>query len=414
MKRAAFVLAGLVLVGAACTREDSGAATTTTSTAASPEATAQAPATTPPSPVTAEAPATTQAPSTTITTVPLEELSLALEVVVEGLEQPVFATAIPGDPRLFVVGQPGVIWVIDGGPPEVFLDIRDQVRFGGEMGLLGMAFHPDHAANGLLYVNYVDTETNTRVSEFSVGESGIADRGSERVVLRVPQPATNHNGGMIGFGPDGVLWIGMGDGGGADDQYGNGQRGDTLLGSMLRIEVGPGEPDPYGIPDGNDFEAPEVWAIGLRNPWRWDFDGDVLWIGDVGQGRIEEVSRVESSVVGLNFGWSLFEGTSCFRGDCDAAGLVPPIHEYGHDQGCSITGGSVYRGADIPELDGQYFFSDWCTGFLRSITPGGEVIDWTDDVGTLAQVSSFGVDGRGEVYVVSATGTVWRLVRGAA
>jgi glucose/arabinose dehydrogenase len=414
VKRVACAVAGFALVVAACTGEDSEAATTTTTTPP-PETTAEAPAPTAALPTTtSEAPATTEAASTTITTVPLGELSLALEVVAEGFEQPVFATAIPGDTRLFVVGQPGLIWVIDRGAPEVFLDIRDQVRFGGEMGLLGLAFHPDYAANGLFYVDYVDTETGTRISEFSVGDSGIADRGSERVVLRVPQPATNHNGGMIGFGPDGVLWIGMGDGGGADDQYGNGQRGDTLLASMLRIEVGPGAPDPYGIPDGNDFEAPEVWAIGLRNPWRWDFDGDVLWIGDVGQGNIEEINRVDTSVVGLNFGWSLFEGTSCFRGDCDAAGLVRPVHEYGHDQGCSITGGFVYRGADIPELDGHYFFSDWCTGFLRSITPGGDVIDWTDDVGIQAQVSSFGVDGRGELYLVSATGTVWRLVRGTA
>ena len=416
MKRIGIALIGLVLIAGACADNDTDVTSTTGSTTnasdvptSSPSATTEAPTTT--EAASSTAPPATEATTTTVTTVPLEELRLTLDVVAEGFEQPVFVTAMSNDPRLFVVDQPGRIWVIDGGDPEVFLDIRDQVRFEGEAGMLGLAFHPDHATNGLFYVNYVDTDTVTRVSEFSVTGAGVADPASERVVLLVPQPATNHNGGMVGFGPDGMLWIGMGDGGGADDQFGHGQRGDSLLGSMLRIEVGPDAPVPYGIPDGNAFDADEVWAIGLRNPWRFAFDGDTLWIGDVGQGRIEEVDRVETSSSGLNFGWSRFEGTSCFSGGCDPTGLVAPVHEYGHDQGCSITGGYVYRGTAIPELDGHYFFTDWCTGFLRTIAPSGDVVDWTDDVGALAQVSSFGIDGQGELYVVSATGTVSRLDR---
>ena len=358
---------------------------------------------------------TTVAPESTATTLPIGDTTLALEAVAEGFEQPVFFTSSRG--RDYVVDQPGRIWVlVDGGDHVVVLDIRDRVSFGGEQGLLGLAFHPEHA--DLLYVNYTRGDGTTVVSEFTMnGEPPIADSATERVILEVPQPAGNHNGGMIAFGPQGDLWIGMGDGGASDDRFGNGQRDDTLLGAMLRIRVDPAFV-PYDVVEGLGFTAPEIWAIGLRNPWRFSFDGDEIWIGDVGQGDIEEIDSESTEDRGLNLGWPIYEGTACFAGPCDgvdASGRVlrVPIYEYSHDEGCSVTGGYVYRGAAIPQLDGHYFFSDWCSGFLRSIAPDGVVHDWSEGTGTVAQVSSFGRDEAGEVYVVSAAGTVYRIVEGA-
>jgi glucose/arabinose dehydrogenase len=221
---------------------------------------------------------------------------------------------------------------------------------------------------------------------------------------------------MIAFGPQGDLWIGMGDGGSSDDKFGNGQRDDTLLGAMLRIRVDPAVV-PYDVVEGLGFTAPEIWAIGLRNPWRFSFDGDQIWIGDVGQGNVEEIDSESTEDRELNFGWPIYEGTDCFAGPCDgldASGREPrvPIYEYSHDEGCSVTGGYVYRGTELPQLDGHYFFSDWCSGFIRSIAPDGSVHDWTEGTGAVDQVSSFGRDEAGEVYVVSAGGTVSRIVEG--
>ncbi|MFB3098472.1 MAG: sorbosone dehydrogenase family protein, partial [Acidimicrobiia bacterium] len=213
-----------------------------------------------------------------------------------GFTQPVLAIASGG--RLFVVDQPGQIWVIDEGDPEVFLDIRDRVLFRGERGLLSLAFHPEH--DDLLYVNYTGDSGSTIVAEYRFAVDG-ADPTSARTVLRVDQPASNHNGGLLAFGPEGKLWIGMGDGGGSDDRFGQAQRGDTLLGAMLRIEVGP-EVTPYGVAGDYGFAAVEVWAIGLRNPWRYAFDGRDLWIADVGQNAVEEINRVSVDDRGLNFG----------------------------------------------------------------------------------------------------------------
>ncbi|MEA2010305.1 MAG: PQQ-dependent sugar dehydrogenase [Actinomycetota bacterium] len=346
------------------------------------------------------------------TTLPTDDTILRLEPVAEGFEQPVFYTTMGGDG--FVVDQPGIIWIAaEGDDPAVFLDIRERVKFKGEQGLLGLAFHPDHPDR--FYVNYTAKNDATIVSEFTIDKDlRSADPNSERVILEVKQPASNHNGGMIAFGPAGDLWIGMGDGGASNDKYGNGQRGDTLLGSMLRIEVGP-EIETYQITKNHAFDAPEIWAIGLRNPWRFSFDGENLWIADVGQNDVEEINRESMEDVGLNFGWPLYEGTDCFAGPCDdvdASGRVLslPVHEYRHDEGCSITGGYVYRGSAIPQLDGHYFFSDWCTGFIRSIALDGSVHDWTDGTGAVAGVSSFGRDDAGEIYVVSARGTVYRIV----
>jgi glucose/arabinose dehydrogenase len=348
-------------------------------------------------------------PSTTVTTIPVEDTVLALEPVADGFSQPVFAIGHGG--RLFVVDQPGRIWVIDDANPEVFLDIRQPVAFGGERGLLGLAFHPEH--DDLLYVNYTGLDGATTVAEYRF-DSGGADPGSQRIVLRIPQPARNHNGGMIAFGPDGSLWVGMGDGGGSDDRFGHGQRGDTLLGAMLRIEVGP-EVTPYGVAGDYGFEAAEVWAIGMRNPWRFAFDGRDLWIADVGQNAREEINRVSVDDVGLNFGWPLFEGDACYRGGSRCDDPVPytaPVHVYRHPEGCSITGGFVYRGSAFPQLAGHYFFSDFCGGFIRSIAPSGEVFDWTGQTGTVDAVTSFGVDGDGELLIMSASGSVQRIVPG--
>jgi hypothetical protein len=301
--------------------------------------------------------------------------------------------------------------VIDGGDPELFLDITEDVSFEGERGFLGLAFHPDYADNGRFYVDYTDRSGDTKIVEFTVSaDGGSADTGSARTILTIDQPAANHNGGMILFGPDGSLWIGMGDGGASDDRFGNGQRGDTLLGAMLRIDVGPGI-EPYGTPSGNDFSAPEVWAIGLRNPWRFAFDGDDLWIADVGQNDIEEVNRVGWTENGLNFGWPIMEGSACFQSaTCDGTGLVVPVTEYSHDAGCSVTGGFVYRGASIPQLAGHYFYSDYCSGILRSITASGDEYDWTDQMGTIGNVTSFGTDATGELYVSTMDGVITRLV----
>ena len=412
MRRATTVIALMAIVIAACaegavapTTAPGGAAptvaTTTTTAAADPTTTSTTAATDP----------TT---TTTVAAGALADVGLALETVASGFEQPVFLAAPPGDSRLFVLDQPGRLWVIGDGDPEVFLDLRDDVRFGGEQGLLGLAFHPDYADNGRFFVNYTDAGGDTVIAEYRASSDATrADAASRRVLLTVAQPDANHNGGMIAFGPDGSSGSAWATAAAAATATATVQRADTLLGSMLRIDVDGG--DPYAVPADNPYAAgggaPEVWATGLRNPWRFSFDGDLLYIGDVGQGRIEEVDRVETSSSGLNFGWSRFEGTSCFSGGCDPTGLVAPVHEYGHDQGCSITGGYVYRGTAIPELDGHYFFTDWCTGFLRTIAPSGDVVDWTDDVGALAQVSSFGIDGQGELYVVSATGTVSCLDR---
>ncbi|HSF85816.1 MAG TPA: PQQ-dependent sugar dehydrogenase [Acidimicrobiia bacterium] len=371
----------------------------------------------------ADEPAPTTTSSTTTTTlVPLEQFELTLEEVASGFSAPVFVTSPPDDVRLFVVDQPGIIWVIDGGDPEVFLDIREPVISGGERGLLGLAFDPAFAASGKFYVNYTGSGNATRVSEFTV-EGGVADPDSERVLLRIDQPASNHNGGMIAFGPDEQLWIGMGDGGGSNDRYGHGQRPTTLLGSMLRIDPDRGELDDpegfqYAVPEDNPFVDEggagllEVWAYGLRNPWRFSFDGMDLWIGDVGQNGREEINVIDIATgAGANFGWPRFEGSACYLSStCNDEGLVAPIVEYPHDEGCSVTGGYVYRGSEIPELTGHYFFGDYCSGWVRSLAPSGEVIEWFGR-GTVGGLSSFGVDAAGELYVTALDGSIYRVAR---
>lgn len=336
------------------------------------------------------------------------------------MDRPVLVTAPAGDPRLYVVDQPGRIWVVTDGERAVLLDIRDRVRSGGERGLLSMAFHPDHAVNGLFYINYTNTSGDTIIAEYQMPQPGRVDTESHRVVLRVGQPASNHNGGMILFDAAGYLLIGMGDGGGSNDQFRTARDPRRLNGAMLRIAVGPGVPEPYGIPADNPYVGTEdgrdeVWAIGLRNPWRFTIDEKRLYVADVGQGRVEEVSVAPSTLAGLDFGWSVMEGDECFRrSTCDASGFVAPVYTYGHGQGCSVTGGVVYRGSALPEIDGHYFFADYCSGWVRSIVVDDkgtliEELEWPDlDVGLPA---GFGTDGFGEMYIASQRGPIYKVVR---
>jgi glucose/arabinose dehydrogenase len=346
--------------------------------------------------------------------------------VAEGFDAPVLATAAgDGSGRLFVVEQSGRIRIADeAGASPMFLDIADQVAFGGEQGLLGLAFHPGFEDNGRFFVDYTDTGGDTVVSEFRVadGDPDRADPSSERVLLRVAQPFANHNGGNLAFGPDGHLYVGLGDGGSGGDPMGNGQRLDTLLGKLLRIDVDArGSRTPYGIPTDNPFverpgARPEIWAYGLRNPWRFSFDREAgdLWIGDVGQGNLEEVDRASSGDAGVNYGWNLMEASACFSpgSGCTERGLTLPVAEYGHDEGCSITGGFVYRGTRWPALWGAYLFADYCSGTIWGLDaerPGSGPPAVLLETGH--SISSFGEDETGELYVTDhAGGQVLRVV----
>ncbi|MFV2000798.1 MAG: sorbosone dehydrogenase family protein [Acidimicrobiia bacterium] len=356
-----------------------------------------------------------QASSTTVdppSTTPVTELTLRLVEIDSGFDAPVLLRADPAGGPDFVVEQPGRIVRADLADHEVVLDIRDDVLFNGEQGLLGLAFHPDFDINGLAYVNYVDRGRRTVIEEFTV-VNGTFDVSTRRRLLEIQQPAGNHNGGMIEFGPAGNLWIGMGDGGAANDRFGHGQRADTLLGSMLRITVGPGI-DTYEIPPDNPFfdgenGAPEVWAIGLRNPWRFTIDGNTVWIADVGQDESEEVNVADASVASINYGWPIMEGDHCFANGCDVRGLHLPKVVYDTSDGCAVTGGVVYRGDAIPEINGHFFYSDFCAGFIRSVGESGGSFDWTNDTGSLAAVSSFGTGRDGEIYVTSLDGTILRI-----
>jgi hypothetical protein len=282
-----------------------------------------------------------------------------------------------------------------------------------------VAFHPNYAANGFFYVNYTDNTGDTRVERYRVSADPYrGDTTTAMLVLAIDQPFANHNGGHQVFGPDGMLWIGTGDGGSGGDPQRNGQNLTALLGKMLRINVDAGSP--YSIPPDNPFVGRtdargEVWALGLRNPWRFAFDrvDDVLYIADVGQNQWEEVDAVSRTTAGVNYGWNVMEASQCFgSATCSRAGLTLPVVEYGHSDGCSITGGVVYRGQRIPGLVGHYFYSDYCSGWLRSFRyQAGQVSDRREwSVGPLGQVQSFGEDAAGELYILSRNGNVYRLV----
>jgi glucose/arabinose dehydrogenase len=346
--------------------------------------------------------------------------------VASGLTQPVHLTAPPNDARLFVVEQPGRIRIVENGQllPTPFLDITAQVVSGGEQGLLSVAFHPQYASNGYFFVNYTGAGGATRVERYRVSaDRNRADAGSARLILSVPQPFGNHNGGLVKFGLDGMLYIGMGDGGSGGDPLEHGQNRGTLLGALLRLDVEGG--DPYRVPADNPYVGlpdarPEIWAIGLRNPWRFSFDREsgLLYIADVGQNQREEVNAQPAAQGGLNYGWNIMEGSACFRPPtgCDASGLVLPLFDYDNPgQGCSVTGGYVYRGSALPEqLRGHYFYADYCRGTVRSfrrLADGsiGDEREWA--LGTLGSISSFGEDAARELYVVAHQGRVLRLAR---
>jgi glucose/arabinose dehydrogenase len=349
-----------------------------------------------------------------------------LQQVVTGLSSPLFLTAPPGDAsRLFIVEQTGTIRIIRDGTllAAPFLDIRAKITAGGEQGLLGLAFYPDYATTGRFIVHYTDVAGDTRLSSFRVSsDPDVADVGTEAVILTADQPFSNHNGGQVTFGPDGFLYLGLGDGGSSGDPQGRAQDLSDLLGSILRIDVQ--TETSYTIPSDNPFVAqpearPEIWSFGLRNPWRFSFDrgtGD-LYIADVGEQTIEEVDvapAAEGSGRGVNYGWDRMEGSRCFgASQCDQNGLVLPTLEYDHTQGCSVIGGHVYRGSTIPALQGLYFYADYCRGWVRSFRYVGgaatEATEWpTLRPGGL--VTSFGEDASGELYVLTAAGGVYKIV----
>lgn len=336
--------------------------------------------------------------------------------VVSGLRQPVDLQHA-GDGRLFVVEKPGVIRILRAGQldPEPFLDLRDRVGSGSsEQGLLGLAFHPRFAETGALFVNYTDGAGDTVIARFTAsGER--ADPASATVLLRIPQPFANHNGGSMAFGPDAYLYIGTGDGGSAGDPLGNGQSLNTLLGKLLRLDVDGGEP--YAIPADNPFAGngdayPEIWAFGLRNPWRFAFDhqtGD-LYVGDVGQNQWEEIDVLPAGTPGgANFGWNVREGLHAYA-DNGTSGFVDPVAEYGHDQGCSVTGGKVVRDAALPEWQGTYLYGDFCSGRvwgLRRPADGAWLNGLLFETGM--GISAFGEDAAGQVYLLDYGGAIYRL-----
>ena len=351
-----------------------------------------------------------------------------LQLVTNLFSSPVFATSPPGDTlRLFVVEQGGVIRVLRRDTLLVtpFLDLRGKIDAGGERGLLSLAFHPLYASNGRFYVYFTDPNGDIRIVRYLVSaDSNVADSLSADTVLAVAHPGqTNHNGGQLVFGPDGKLYAGLGDGGGTGDPDGNGQDRHALLGKLLRLDVDGASG--YTIPPSNPFvsdtsAAPEIWALGLRNPWRFSFDRENgnLYIADVGQGTWEEVNvQLGGSAGGVNYGWNVMEGSACYppgTATCSEAGLTRPVLVYDHSQGCSITGGYVYRGTRVPRLSGQYLYADFCSHFVRSFVYSGgaatQLRDWSNQLDPGPSISSFAQDQRGELYIMTLGGSLYRIV----
>lgn len=392
------VALALVVILSACA-EDAGGPTTVPDPEAGPSSPAQAPTVPTSSASTTATSTSVTSASTTTATSPVTTLPTLQSLAytdVAAVDFPIMLTARPGDEVALLAERGGVVRAFtDGELGDVVLDISGRTTVDSERGLLGLARHPED--DGRLFAHYTDQKGDTVVSEF-VFDGMAAETGSERVLLTVDQPASNHNGGMIQFGPDGALYLGLGDGGGAGDRFGNGQNPDTLLGGLVRIDV--------------DGPEAELWHMGLRNPWRFWIDGDTIWIGDVGQSSYEEIDLASVAERGTNYGWPIMEGAHCFAAaECDTSGLHMPLLEIERGDGgsCSITGGVVYRGAAIPELTGRFLFSDYCGAFLRSVDAEGREEDHTDEVSTAGAVVSFGVDGSGEVYVLT-TDTVLQLV----
>lgn len=368
--------------------------------------------------------------ATVTATVVYGSTSIALAAVeVATAVNPVFVTAPPGDTRLFIVERAGRIRIMQNGSllSTPFLDISNRVFTSGEGGLLSMAFDPAYATNGRVYLYYIDTSQNITIARYTrSAAANVLDPASGLVIISIPHPTyTNHFGGTVAFGPDGLLYLGTGDGGGAGDPSGNAQNLNSLLGKLLRLDVSAATlAQPYTIPSSNPFvnqsgRRGEIWALGLRNPWRFTFDGSQLLIADVGQDQREEIDVAAAGTGGLNYGWNITEGTACYNAtSCNQAGLTVPVLDYTHGandvNGCSITGGFVYRGTALPELAGRYFYSDYCTGFVKSIVPGAtggvsEQRDW--NITGLGNVLSFGRDGNGELYLIAGSGKIYRISR---
>lgn len=373
-----------------------------------------------------EAPVASPLPSATVAVVeqPVggdpSQVTLALRPWLTGYTLPLgLVHAGDGSNRLFVVEKTGAIRVIQEGQPlpDPLLNISNLVSNGSEQGLLGLAFEPGNPER--FYVNYTNLDGDTEIVRYRTftDNANVADPASAELLLEIQQPAGNHNGGNLVFGPDGYLWIGTGDGGAADDRYGNGQNYNALLGSMLRLDVS-GETG-YTIPSdnpyaGGDDGAAAIWAKGLRNPWRYSFDrltGD-LWIADVGQNQYEEVNRVSSAAADLNYGWPLMEASHCYlTGDCSNLDVVMPITEYDHNFGCSITGGYVYRGEQYPALQGIYLFGDYCSGIYWGVSAAAEAFtDPTELLQSPARPLAIGEDEAGELYVAGVDGVLYQVV----
>ncbi|MDM8520089.1 PQQ-dependent sugar dehydrogenase [Anaerolineales bacterium HSG6] len=375
----------------------------------------------------------TMLPTTTSTDTPqatatlsLDSIQITLNPITGGFSKPVYLThADDQSGRLFVVEQAGRIVIIEDNiiRSTLFLDIVDIVgSSANEQGLLSMAFHPDYTNNGYLFVNYTNLEGHTVIAQYQVSavDPNQADKDSEQILLTIPQPYGNHNGGQILFGPDGYLYVGMGDGGAANDPQNNAQDLERLLGKILRIDID--QATPYGVPDDNPFVSqtsarPEIWSYGWRNPWRISFDrltGD-MYIADVGQNQYEEIHVEEVGTSGGgNYGWRLMEGRHCFNPsscDPDSLSLILPITEYDHDQGCSITGGYVYRGQKNLSLKGIYIYGDYCTGLIWGLRQEAGGV-WSDVLLSSSNhtISSFGEDEDGELYLLDhQTGQVMMI-----
>ena len=369
-----------------------------------------------PTPAVTEAPATQATEATPATDEPdepaaeLSEVSVDLEPVAQ-LDAPTAMATRPGDARLYIAERGGTVRIVADGQvvDSAVLDISDQISTGGERGLLGLTFSAD---GDDLFVSFTNTDGDSRVVAYAMnGEQ--ADPGSAREVLGVQQPFANHNGGNIVLGPDGMLYVGLGDGGAANDPERNAQNPDTLLGKMVRLD-----PSDGSVPPDNPFvgetDAPAAFALGLRNPWRFSFDRetDDLWVADVGQNSIEEINLTPlREASGANYGWDIFEGSEPFEGDEQPPNAVVPVEEYPTADGCAVTGGYVYRGNAIEGLQGAYLYGDFCAGFVRAIrVADGEVVDRAELAITVENLVSFGEDNNGELYLLSLSGQVSKLV----
>jgi glucose/arabinose dehydrogenase len=337
----------------------------------------------------------------------------------------VMAIKHANDERLFIAEQAGTVKILHKNGtvnPTPFLNITTKVRNSGEQGLLGLAFHPNYKQNGYFFVNYINQDQNTVVARYQVSstDSSLANPLSELILLTISQPFSNHNGGDLHFGPDGFLYVSSGDGGSGGDPQNNSQNLTNLLGKILRIDVDNTAPGlNYAVPVGNPFadglggNADEIWSFGLRNPWRFSFDkltGD-MWIGDVGQNAYEEIDfEPVNTTGGVNYGWRCFEGTHAYNTNGCNGSYTPPVYEYAHDQGCSVTGGYVYRGTNYPELTGRYLYVDFCSGKLWSLKKVG--IDWVNEIvyqNSSRNFTTFGEDLNGELYIGTINGEVYKI-----